>query len=299
MFQPPDGFETVFAARGRRECRHAKLVLEAARIPSDAVFQNGWFLVVADADAADAFAELAAYKAENEQRSAAPAGKTQLYGGAIVGVVAYSLTIIAFHLFSGALAYGVDWLSVGRVHAGDVTGGQFWRVVTALTLHADVEHLGGNLVFGAVFGFMAGRTFGGGIAWLTIVVAGSFGNLLNAYAREANHSSIGASTAVFAALGLMVANALRPRLGTNESLLRRWSPLIGGIVLLGFIGVGGERTDVLAHVTGFFAGLIVGWLCSYAPHRFLDNATVQTIASIAGVVIVAAAWAIGISSLAE
>ena len=37
-----------------------------------------------------------------------------------------------------------------------------------------------------------------------------------------------------------------------------WVPLATGIVVLGIYGSGGAQTDVLAHLTGFSAGWLIG-----------------------------------------
>ncbi len=64
---------------------------------------------------------------------------------------------------------------------------------------------------------------------------------------------------VFALLGLLAAYAWRRRADSGERWAYRWAPLIAGVFLLGFTGVGGENTDVLAHLTGFITGSATGW----------------------------------------
>jgi membrane associated rhomboid family serine protease len=185
------------------------------------------------------------------------------------------------------------------MQAGEVVTGQWWRAVTALTLHADAGHVLANLVFGAVFGLLAGRALGGGVAWLVIVAAGVLGNLANAWVRPPEHVSIGASTAVFASLGMLVAHALyhwRDERGTG---LRRWRPLVGGLLLLAYTGVGGPRTDVVAHVTGFLAGLLIGWAGCRLPPRVLASGRVQAAAGLAALVIVVVAWAAALIALGQ
>jgi membrane associated rhomboid family serine protease len=99
---------------------------------------------------------------------------------------------------------------------------------------------------------------GSGLAWFSILVAGAFGNLLAALIRPIGHTSIGASTAVFAALGLLAGRGWADRRRLQTSSFVRYAPIIGAVVLLSYLGTAGERTDVLAHVTGFVSGLFVG-----------------------------------------
>ena len=156
-------------------------------------------------------------------------------------------------------AFGIDWLGSGRMQAGEVLDGAWWRTVTALSLHADIGHLLGNLLMGSAVGFFAVRLLGLGLAWTTIVAAGALGNAMNAVVQGAQHNSIGASTAVFAGLGLVSVFGW-----TRRRHLRDWAqrtaPLIGGGLLLAYTGTGGECTDIVAHLTGFLAGAGFGYL---------------------------------------
>ncbi|QDS94362.1 Rhomboid family protein [Roseimaritima multifibrata] len=283
--------EVVFRAPSRETCFESRLVLEAVGIPSDMRPQAGsWVLVVPSQYVPAAFAELHAYQQDHPAETTRPASKVQTYSGAIAGIVLYAATILSVALLANLSAYGWDWNSIGVMRAGEVTSGEWWRTITALTLHADSRHLASNLLFGGLFGLMAGRIFGGGVAWLCITLGGALGNAMNAFAQSADHASIGASTAVFAALGMMVAHALRPRSFERGNRMKRWSPLIAGVLLLSFIGVGDERTDVLAHVTGFIAGLGIGWGASRLPARWLSNEFVQTGCGVAAIGLVIVAW---------
>lgn len=294
MYETPPDCETVFRTRERGECLESHLVLEAVGISAQVGHQDGWWLlVVSRSDLEASAAELEAYRRENADRSARrPA--VPVFGGAVAGVWSYAGAIVLVAGLAAHGAFGLDWRAAGAMQAGEVMAGEWWRSVTALTLHLDAGHIVANLVFGAVFGLLAGRVFGGGVAWLAIVLAGSMGNVMNAAVQSPRHVSIGASTAVFAALGLIVAHALRPRMPVPETWLKRWSPLIGGGVLLAFTGVGGARTDVVAHVTGCFAGMLIGWSGCRLPARWLASRAVQAGAGIAAVILVAFAWAVGL-----
>jgi membrane associated rhomboid family serine protease len=143
--------------------------------------------------------------------------------------------------------------------------GEWWRAATALWLHADVGHLvsnagGGLLVFSAVvatFGWAAG---GGLLAGSAIT-----GNLAAVLLHAGDeYRSLGASTAVFAGLGLLTGRAIRV-MGRSAGPRRwraLWVPLASGLAVLGLFGAGGVNIDVLAHATGFGAGLAMGFAAS-------------------------------------
>lgn len=296
MYEPPPGCEITLKTNRRQECMESRLVLESAGITSEAVHHDGWwFLIVNAADVSAASAELEAYREENPARVVRRSAPIPIYGGAAVAVYVYAGIIISMFIMTARQAFGLQWLTVGQTHAGSVMSGQWWRTVTALTLHMDTEHLIGNLVFGIVFGLLAGRILGGGVAWLAIVIAGALGNFVNAMVQPSTHMSIGASTAVFAALGVMVSHALRPRASISDKPLKRWSPLIAGLVLLAFTGVGGERTDVAAHLTGFLAGMLIGWIGCRLPDRWLASRAVQAWSGVASIAIIVVSWVVAIA----
>lgn len=295
MHETPPDFETVFRTRDRGECRESCLVLEAAGIAAEAGYRDGWWLLSVDRnDLATSTAELDAYRRENSDRSTPRSATVPVYEGAAAAVLVYAGIIILVAILTAHWAFGLEWLSAGRMQAGRVMRGEWWRSVTALTLHLDAGHAIANLVFGAVFGLLAGRLFGGGVAWLAIVAAGALGNVINAALQSPAHTSIGASTAVFAALGLIVSHALRPPTPVPEKAMKRWSPLIGGGVLFALTGMGGARTDVLAHLTGFSAGLLIGSIGCRLPARWLASGEVQSWAGAAAITLVAIAWTIGL-----
>ena len=154
-----------------------------------------------------------------------------------------------------------ELLEWGRLDAEAVRNGEVYRVFSALLLHSDIGHLAGNLLFGAVFLHLVARHTGTLLASVGVLVAGGCGNFANAYVHSGTgHYSIGASTAVFGAIGLLVALPVgfafrRPR----PALFRLWiAPVIAGMVFLAWFGTGGERTDTSAHLFGFLSGLPIG-----------------------------------------
>lgn len=132
--------------------------------------------------------------------------------------------------------------------------GETFRAVTALLLHSDIRHLAGNmaglLIFGAPFISLSG--FGTGPFML--LFAGTLGNLINAHFHKTAHLSIGASTAVMGAAGLLVAFQITQK---KTFRLNNIMPVFAGAVLVAMFSQG-ERTDVWAHIFGFFCGLAPG-----------------------------------------
>lgn len=146
-------------------------------------------------------------------------------------------------------------------------GGEWWRAFTALFLHADAGHLISNAGLGGVFCVMVAQTLGAWRGWAMILAAGTVGNLVNAWARyPENFLSLGASTATFAAVGILagVATVRAWRLHSLRELRPLLVPVLAGLMVLGWYGTGGEggggNTDVAGHVAGWVAGFTAGAL---------------------------------------
>jgi membrane associated rhomboid family serine protease len=123
------------------------------------------------------------------------------------------------------------------------------------------------------------------------LAAGAVGNLFDVLLMPATHRVIGASTAVFAALGLLGAYAWRRRSTRSARWPYRWAPLIAALARLALVGTGGAHTDVLAHLTGFFAGTLLGVIYgSFFRARSSSLLLPQLLAGGATLAVIVGAW---------
>lgn len=285
----------VFAAPSKRGLRDAELTLVALGIPFGQVYDGVlWRLVVPDPQVEQALEELRDLVVENKNwppRETPPAILSNGKRGALV----YALVLLVFHPIGQAGLFGLNWWDPGKVDAARIRSGEIWRTATALTLHGDIAHLAANLVFGIGFGVLASHTLGAGLAWLATILAGMLGNYANAWLADPSHTAIGASTAVFGTLGLMSMYEWVRRSDLGLRQLRRAAPLIAGAVLLGFLGAGGSESgpnniDVGAHVLGFIAGGLVGFVLGRlrAPSRLGPKGQVR--AGFLGLILLAVSW---------
>jgi rhomboid protease GluP len=286
--------ETVFRARNRQACAEVALVLEAVGLrPVVHELDGHWLVIVAPHHVAQARREIDAWLAEN-RRHRPEAPPRQPVADGRPGVLGYVLVVVAVALAVANFALGQDWLSAGRIDGAAMRAGEWWRALTALTLHADLEHLAANIFFGGVFGWFAGRYLGSGIAWLLILAAGACGNIINVLVMGAGHRAIGASTAVFAALGLLGSLGWAGRRQSVQGWIYRWGPVIAAVALLAYTGSGGERTDIGAHIWGFVAGLGAGLLAARIPQPVLAQGRVQGATGLVALGAVALAWALAL-----
>ncbi len=286
--------ETIYRSAAREDCLAQALVLETTGFRHKVVRDGAEFaLVVAGGDAARARAELDDYASENREWPAEAVVLPQR-GSGWPGVFGYALVLLLVAVLEYQRAFALDWHAAGKTHAGSIRHGELWRAMTALTLHADLAHLGANVLIGGLIGLFAGQLFGSGLAWISILMAGTAGNVLNAWVRHATHTSVGASTAVFGALGLVAAYSWQRRRHMRGSRLRRWAPLVGGAVLLSLLGTGGGRTDVGAHVAGFFCGALLGALYGKLGEQMFFTARGQLLLGAAALALLATAWTLAL-----
>jgi len=182
-----------------------------------------------------------------------------------------------------------DWVELGNAQAAKILAGQWWRLVTALTLHADSLHLASNLAIGGIFVIFLCRELGSGLAWCLLLGAGALGNLANAYVQSLGHSSVGASTAVFGAVGILAALSLvryRQRLQRRRAL-----PVASALALLALLGTEGKNTDLGAHLFGFLFGIGLGLITEYLPGRYgRPGRLLNALLAMLGTVVVVASW---------
>jgi rhomboid protease GluP len=279
--------------RGSRAlCLEYSLVLEARGVEHNArEAQDSWVVTVPPSLAARAEDEIRRYTAERNLPRSTPR-RMQPFPGAAAGAIAYVLVLLLTAFCAGQGMFGKDWLAAGELEAG--VRPDWWRAATALTLHLDQMHLMGNLLFGVIAGLAVARLFGPGIAWLSILGAGACANFAEMLIAPASHRAIGASTAVFAALGLLAGFAWRERLPLRERLWYRWAPLIAGICLLTLLGAGDAHVDIVGHALGFLFGVAGGWVLAYLGVPTHRDKRLQILAGAAAAALVGTAWLVAL-----
>lgn len=293
----PDDWTVVFEHRSRGPCADRALVLTSLSIPHEIVLFDERCAVVVPAEFAEkARFEIWQYEEENRTDDRVAPVVQPVYQDAIPGVIGYVVVVCLVAWLAGIGAWGYDWLGAGRIDGALIRNGEWWRSFTALTLHSGLKHLVSNIGFGALFGLLAGRVAGSGVAWLSILLASGVANILNTIMLDASHRSIGASTAVFAALGLVSGFVWRGKLTAQDRWPYRIGPIVGGIALLAYTGTGDANTDIGAHLLGFVAGFAAGILLIRVADKLHDQ-RVQLNSGIAAITILAVSWFIALTNI--
>ena len=274
------------AAPDRERIAEWALVLASAGIAHRVErVADGWCLLVAARDEQPAALVLDAYDAER------PAGRVPEppeHGTTAAGLVSAGL-LVAFYLVTGPRDAASVWFRRGSAAADLIARGEVWRTVTALTLHADAGHVVGNALGCALFVTAVCRSLGPGLGSWLVLLSGAAGNAITALAvHGAGRSAVGASTAIFGAVGILgsLAFARRRRRGARNP--RAWLALAASLALLGMLGTS-EGADLPSHLFGLLAGGAAGTVTALAIGR-PPGAAIQSALALAGLALVGGCW---------
>lgn len=244
--------------------RLCSLVLSAAHIEHTIIplSATSWEVSVTTGFRESALYQIAAYDQENRD-----------WPGHVSAEAMYSPVFHALSLFligclvllyshTGPWAMHSEWFVVGAGNSSAILEGmEFHRLVTALTLHADLVHLMGNCFLGGLLLHFFFQTFGNGIGLFSLLLAATSANLINVVCHGPGHNFVGFSTAVFAVIGML--SSLHFHRHNYRPIRRLIMPLMTGGAMLAMVGSGGERTDLGAHFFGLVTGLAMGYLLGF------------------------------------
>ena len=246
------------------------IVLSSSGIPYHMRKEGkGWSVWVNETDYEKALDTIERYLEENEDFPMVDETFSHEYQKTFTGLWA-SIILLACYM---AAKTGDDFQIVIKAYGSSafhILHGELYRSVTSLMLHANTLHLIGNIFGIAVFGTAVCTITGWGIGWFMIFVAGIIGNIANAIFFTRGHLSVGASTAIFGAIGILVAYQFFKKIRLPGQRIKAWVPLGGGLALLGFLG-SGKHVDITAHLFGFMAGIIMGSLYTILVRRQIER----------------------------
>ncbi len=302
---PEDEPAAPLAAIGRyrrlKAARERGLVVSAMELPHWILREKGDWVLSVEETARDAAAAAVA-EFEEEERTRPRASKLEPLE---IPKFALLLTLAAMVIFYRMqMTAPAALIERGVAVDARILNGEWWRIFTALTLHGGIEHLLSNIGL-AVFAFaFAFSRFGTGVGLLGTVMGGALGNLMNAFAHVAKpHQSIGSSTALFACLGLLAGGELAARLmqGATRKGWQLLVPVGAGLAFLALYGGAGStrdgapimdagNVDVMAHLFGLIAGVLLGALLFATGFRRGAAQWVQVSCGAGAVAALIAAW---------
>lgn len=250
-------------ARSRREAMDWSLVLASQGVEPTIDFAEdgaGWALLVPAQDYDRALADIGQYERENrgwpwQQRVFQPGFLFDW------GSVAWVLLLTLFYWLNDQR---FDLRSAGLMDSAAVARGEWWRLFTAVWLHADLAHLAGNATLGVVLLGLAMGRYGTGAGLLAAYLAGAGGNVLAGLFSGGTHRSLGASGMVMGSLGLLAVQSVALWKETPHAMKFILSGVFGGVMLFVLLGLS-PGSDLIAHFGGFVCGLVLGGLLTLVP----------------------------------
>ena len=269
----------LFVNLSEEDANTCLLILASAGISCRTTGQpDNWTVSVLPENSEKALAEIEKYFQENRETPDGPVGEDdwsriphKLHTG-----IGAALGLLAGHIFfihHGGISFFAEKYGAS---ASSVLNGEIYRTVTALMIHADSVHLAGNMASLALFFTVVCSVQGFGVGSFCILASGALGNYFTALLYRSAHLSIGASTAVFGAVGILIAHQTFSSFRIEKQRFRAWLPLGGGLCLLGLFSEG-EHTDILAHLFGLGSGMAIGCIFEFhfkkppgAPYQYLS-----------------------------
>ena len=169
-----------------------------------------------------------------------------------------------------AVANHVNPLEAGALVRANVLAGEWWRMFTAMFLHAGPDHLIGNLIAFYVVGMACEHAFGTVRTSLVYLGSGVTGAALSLAASPG--PSVGASGAIFGVLGAVIVTLYRhqrhfyvrdKRIGVVLAAWAAWQLVTGFMT---------PYIDNFAHLGGLLGGAMAALVLSptlTAPTRFM------------------------------
>lgn len=147
---------------------------------------------------------------------------------------------------------------LGALQPLAIASGQYWRLFSAMFLHAGLLHIGFNLYALYLFGSMIESNLGRTQFVLIYFVTGFVASATSYLFMPVNGIGVGASGAIFGIFGAFIAYNYRRRHLAMASANLRWAAML--LVLNALLAFGVGAIDVWAHVGGLVAGVAAGFV---------------------------------------
>ena len=267
MAKPPPADTLVKIATGSKEELENLSLLFASLAINHALERSSGSLLVAAKDLERALYQWRLYAEENaswptERPEPAPSHATTPPTLLLMAFLAL------FYAHTGPWQANNPWFSLGAVNSQAIVDQhEWWRLITALTLHADFSHLIGNILVGGIVIHLLCKLTGYGVGWLLLL-----------------------GSAVFANWSNVVLSGLQEQ-HSRWALFKLLVPIGAGIGLLAMLGTGGERTDLGAHLFGFVCGPMIGLVYRFSRvAKALHGRVIQHLAFALAGALVLTAW---------
>ena len=182
----------------------------------------------------------------------------QIYKSSYITLSLLAINVVIFLL----CCFGFKWMYEKGAMVTEIVlrDGQYYRLFTAMFLHADTQHLINNMLMLALAGAIVEHYTGHAFYFFLYMLSGLFGNMISmAYEiqNRLNWFSVGASGAIMGLVGFVVVWIL-----VNRKSFVRSRSLILRLTLLGLFVIEAcffqKGANIAAHTGGFLTGAVLG-----------------------------------------
>ena len=182
----------------------------------------------------------------------------QIYKSSYITLTLLAINVVVFLLCS--FAFGWMYEKGAMITEVVLRDGQYYRLFTAMFLHADPQHLINNMLMLALGGAIVEHYTGHAFYFFLYMLSGLFGNMISmAYEIQNRLSwvSVGASGAIMGLVGFVVVWIL-----VNRKTFIRSRNLMIRLALLGVFVIEAcffqKGANTAAHTGGFLTGAVLG-----------------------------------------
>jgi len=178
--------------------------------------------------------------------------RRSLLSPTIILVVANVLVYICTSLVGGSfIETDYEVMRTFGQYNLNVFEGHYWQLISSMFVHADIIHLGLNMLFLLIFGLRTEELFTTEEYFFVYMLSGIAGNIMTLFLMSPYTVSVGASGAIF---GMYGAGLIYMRKTVGQS--------IAGALLYAFLLLmlsTGAGVNIVAHFGGLATGLIIGY----------------------------------------
>ncbi len=168
-------------------------------------------------------------------------------------LLALNITGYLLCIQMGGIVYSVGSMDAEHV----LIDHQYYRMLSAMFLHADIEHIVSNMIFLVGLGQMIEGTIGHIrfiVLYLLSGLCGSAFSIAHAIHSQTLYHSVGASGAIFGLIGALFVLVIIHH-GTFQRIsIKR---ILFAIVYMVYSGFSAQQIDNAAHIGGLLGGIII------------------------------------------
>jgi membrane associated rhomboid family serine protease len=191
-----------------------------------------------------------------------------------------------FRSFDGELMarFGAGLSRPWEFPDGTVSGGEWWRLVTPIFMHASLLHFFFNSYLLVQLGPLAQQLYGSRF-WVIYLLCGLSGSAASQWTRPT--MTVGASGAIMGLIGLLLVHGLRHRSQLGQAMKALLIRLLVYTVVLSVV----FNIDHRAHAGGFFCGAFLAFVLREGEPGSKSLALAWNVLSFLGVLLVLVSFA--------